>query len=210
MDEAPCGFSECRWPHCLPLPSFELLSKHSWRQLKQTLFILNFKFPPACLTCHGQVQALRGGWDETRAGHETLKPSACFYLQTKVFFKRILNSGSRAAWLAHSKNSRLSHLCESFKASSTPRLTARHGYVLESADVPALCARVPLANVRVHVSEDNRPQRSGLKGQVRVFKEKLCVSHPWITAMKWALVTQPESVKGPQRGPAIAAPSLPS
>lgn len=66
--------------------------------------------------------------------------------------------------------------------------------------------------VRVHMtffkkmSEDNRPPAHRTKRPGQSFKEKLCISYPWITVMKWALVTQPESMKGPQRGPAIAGP----
>lgn len=45
------------------------------------------------------------------------------------------------------------------------------------------------------VNDDNWPRRSGLKGRVREFKEKRCISLPWITVMKWALVPQPKSLK---------------
>lgn len=70
-----------------------------------------------------------------------------------------------------------------------------------------MCLHVSVC-AHVRVSEDNRPRCFGLKGQVRVFKEELCISHPWVTVVKWALVTQPESVKNGLRGPRHRQPSV--
>lgn len=58
------------------------------------------------------------------------------------------------------------------------------------------------------VSEDNRPPAHRTKRPGQSFKEKLCISHPWITAMKWALVTQPESMKRASEGTRHRRPSL--
>ncbi|KAK2917431.1 hypothetical protein Q8A73_004177 [Channa argus] len=58
------------------------------------------------------------------------------------------------------------------------------------------------------MSEDNRPPANRTKRPGQSFKEKLCISHPWIAAMKWALVTQPESMKRASEGTRHRRPSL--
>lgn len=58
------------------------------------------------------------------------------------------------------------------------------------------------------MSEDNRPPAHRTKRPGQSFKEKLCISHPWITVMKWALVTQPESMKRASEGTRHCWPSI--
>lgn len=96
---------------------------------------------------------------------------------------------------------------------------------LANVSTVCVCVRAPLSfskcewsiSVCVHVcsydffkrvSGDNQPPAHRTKRPGQSFKEKLCISHPWITAMKWALVTQPESMKRASEGSRHCRPSL--
>lgn len=59
------------------------------------------------------------------------------------------------------------------------------------------------------VSVDNQPGAQQTKRAGQSFKEMRCISRPCITTMKWALVTQPESMKkglkGDKPSPALSS-----
>lgn len=81
-------------------------------------------------------------------------------------------------------------------------------YLYVSESIFCVCVYVCSYDFFKRVSEDNRPPAHRTKRPGQSFKEKLCISHPWITAMKWALVTQPESMKRASEGTRHRRPSL--